>query len=148
MKKMDSELLEYINDALGIIGGVATIIGFILAIKEPQKRYFHVFYLLLIALGVSAATYQFSINAKTESVERQADALMNDWRFDYTDRGFVFASLAFLEKNRKIYPDSYSRAEQACKNFKCDDPKSDMNMVDLAFTLAGLVKGLGTLSHK
>jgi hypothetical protein len=140
-------VLQDLNEALGIIGGIATVVGFVLAIKEPHKRYFHAFYLLLIAIGVFAATYEFSINARVASIERQADALNQDRDMKYTDRGFVFAALAFLEKNKKLYPDTYSRAVEACEHYKCNDPSSDIDMVDLSYTLSGLVKGLGSLSR-
>jgi hypothetical protein len=96
-------MLQYANEALGIIGGIATIVGFVLAIREPHKRYFHAFYLLLIAAGVSAATYEFSLNARVASIERAADKLDADRDMQYTQRGFVFAALAFLEKNKDIY---------------------------------------------
>jgi hypothetical protein len=139
-------VLHYANDFFGIIGGIATVVGFVLAIKEPHKRYFHVFYLVLIAAGVSVSTYEISINARVASVERQADALIAHRDFNYTDRGFVFAALAFLEKNKKEYPDTYARAVEACEHFKCNDPSSNVEMVELSYTLNGLVMSLGTLS--
>jgi hypothetical protein len=143
-----TSVLEYANYAFGIIGGVATIIGVILTIREPHKRSFHAFYLLLVALGVAAATYEFSLNARTNSVERAADKLYADRDNRYTNRGFVFAVLAFLEKNKELYPDTYARAQEACRQFKCNDPSSNMDMIELSFALSGIVKGLGTLSSK
>jgi hypothetical protein len=56
--------------------------------------------------------------------------------------------MSFLEKNKDLFPDSYARAIQLCKNFRCDDPSSGTEIVDAAFTFAGLVRGIGTLSKK
>ncbi len=141
-------MLEYINNAIGIIGGISTVIGFILGIREPDKRYFHALYMLLIAAGVSAATYEYSINRRIESIEREADGLVDHFDHDYTSRGFVFAALAFLEKNKNLFPDAYNRASDACNKINCTDSNSDTGMVELSYTLKGLVRGLGSLASK
>lgn len=94
-------MLEDANFALGIVGGIATVVGFILTVREPHKRYIHALYLLLVGLGVAAATYEFSLNARMNSVAREADRLYVDREVKYTHRGYVYAVLAFLEKKQR-----------------------------------------------
>jgi len=79
-------------------------------------------------------------------VTRSADALVDARHMEYTHRGFILASLSFLEKNKDLFPDSYTRAIQLCEKFRCDDPDSDFELVEAAFSFAGLVRGIGTLN--
>jgi hypothetical protein len=87
----------------------------------------HVVYGLAIACLASVAVWYWQQNQRMKKVERAATVLLADEAGDesrisrYSDEGFIQASLAFLEKNRDLYPDSYSRAQDLCKLNHCLD---------------------------
>ena len=82
------------------------------------------------------------------SVERTATQMVADKKMEYTQLGFVQATLAFLEKNKDLYPDTYERALDMCRNYKCNEPGNQLDMVELSYAMSGLLKGLATIESK
>ncbi len=138
--------MEQIATIVTVVSGVCAVLSFFIPINTPRARIWHAAYILVVSGVVAYATYQGSRLARVNDVSRAADQLVKARATDFTDRGYALAALAFLEKNRDLFPDSYARATRACENFKCEDPGSSVDMVDLAFTFDGIVKGIGTLS--
>lgn len=67
---------------------------------------------------------------------------------DFTHEGYIQAALAFLEKHKDTFPDSYARAILLCENFKCFDPEADdFGLLDAASQMDGLLTGISALSN-
>ncbi|NRQ13490.1 hypothetical protein BHMPCIPO_00704 [Ensifer sesbaniae] len=132
---------------VGAVSSILTIISFFLPIKSASSKYVHAVYVALVAGVVSIATSQSLQISRLNDIARTADKLVEDREMHFTHRGYVQASLAFLEKNRDLYPDTYLRALSLCAQFSCDKPDGDAHIVDLAFTMSGLIRGLGTMSN-
>lgn len=130
---------------LGAIGSVASIIGLLLPLQARHQRMLHVGYGLVITVLASVAMWYWQQNNRVRSVERAATALVSAAQSDYTHEGFVQASLAFLEKNKDLYPESYARAQKLVQECQCQFSSS--TVVPLAFTLQGLLRGIGTLER-
>jgi hypothetical protein len=75
--------------------------------------------------------------------------------YNYSTDGFNQAALAFLEKNKDLYPDSYARAVEICKQNDCLGPqygKQDGSDIDHEYNqrnvqgaLRGLILGISKL---
>jgi hypothetical protein len=132
---------------LGAVGSVASLVGLVLPLQTRHQRILHVAYGLAIATLAAVAVWYWQLNARVKSVERAANALVADAQSDYTHEGFVQAALAFLEKNKDLYPDSYSRAQKLVQECQCQFSTTSTTVVSLSFALKGLLKGIGTLEH-
>ena len=94
---------------------------------------------------------------RVHKVERAAYALVAERR-SYSETGFTQAALAFLEKNRDLYPDTYARAQKLCEQNNCfaakyggkDTSSLDhaYNQIDVASALEGILRGIGTLESR
>ena len=131
---------------IGVVAAILTIIGFFIPIKAAWARFWHAAYILVVALIIGFATYQSSRLSRLDDIANSADRLVADRRMNFTNRGYVMAVLSFLEKNKDLYPDTYARAVETCRTFKCDDPTASVDMIDLASTFDGIVIGMGRIS--
>lgn len=130
---------------LGAVGSVASVIGLLLPVQARHQRILHVGYGLVIAILASVATWNWQQNNRVRSVERAATALVSASSMEYTHEGFVQASLAFLEKNKDLYPESYARAQKLVQDCQCQLNSSTTAVVPLSSALQGLLKGISTL---
>jgi hypothetical protein len=130
---------------LGAVGSVASVIGLLLPLQTRHQRLLHVGYGLAIASLAAVASWYWQQNNRVRSVERAATALVAAARFEYTHEGFVQASLAFLEKNKDLYPESYARAQKLVQDCQCQLNNTTTTVVPLSSALQGLLKGIGTL---
>lgn len=128
---------------LGAIGSIASVVGLFIPLQTRRQRLTHVLYSCALALLSATAVWHWSQAARVRNVERQATALVLGFQADYTPEGFILATLAFLEKNRDLYPDAYDRARKMCLNDVCVNDKS--NTITLSFAFKGLITGIGTL---
>src|SRR5687768_6043573 len=96
---------------LGIVGSIASIVGLLLPASGWRARLVHVAYgLAVVALASYAVSFRSRL-AAIERAERGARAIL-DQRQSYGDRAFLQATMAFLEKHRHEFPDSYERANR------------------------------------
>ena len=130
---------------IGAIGSVASVMGLLLPIQTRHQRLLHVVYGVAIASFSMVAVWYWQQNTRIRSVEHAATALVSHAQHDYTNEGFVQASLAFLEKNKDLYPESYTRAQKLVEDCKCLTPAHSSDVVSLSFALQGLLKGISTL---
>ena len=103
---------------LGVVSGIAGILALFLPAHGWRQRATHVIYGLFIAvLATLAFNYQSKIAART-AMENQAAALLKtaDLRNSASSRGFILASLSFLEKHKDRLPDTYNRAVKLSEN--------------------------------
>lgn len=106
--------------------------------------------LIRFLLCVAIAVFAFFMDSfhqkmkRIENIERAANQMILDYDKKYTHLGFVMATLAFLEKNKDLYPDVYKKALDMHSTYKCDEPNPTY-VVDFAFAMQGLLKGLATI---
>lgn len=142
-------------EVIGIVGSVASIIALALPAATKSQRVIHAVYVLLI-VGISSAavSYKSELN-RIHSAERAAKALIKDRRMNFTDEGFNMAALSFLEKYKDLYPDSYLRASELCKNNGCllnqhAEGTNSLNhaysQINVSSALEGMLKGIGEIS--
>lgn len=130
---------------LGAVGSVASIIALLLPLQSRFQKIIHVAYGIAIA-GISiVAMWYWQENTRLHKVERAATALLADVSMDYTDTGFTQAALAFLEKNKDLYPDAYARAQKMCEQSNCLTLSKSTDDVHLSFALQGLIRGISKL---
>ena len=130
---------------LGAIGSVASVVAIFVPLQTQHQRVVHVAYSCAIAMLSAVAVWYWYQNTRIRSVERAATALVSRASFDYTDQGFILASLAFLEKNKDLYPDAYSRAHNMCLNNECISPRDSMDVVRISFAFKGLLRGIAAI---
>lgn len=133
---------------LGAVSGVASIVGLALPLTTRHQRVVHLLYGLAIVALSSTAVWYWSQNNRLRSVERTASVLVAERQMGYTNEGFIQAALAFLEKNKDLYPEAYARAQKLCEVNSCLTLNHSIESVDLAFALEGLLKGIGTLEGR
>lgn len=142
---------------LSIVGSAASIVGLFLPASSLKQKLIHVIYGLAIAgLATTAVWYQQKLS-RANDVSRQARELIEARRMEFTNEGFIQAALAFLEKNKDLYPDSYSRAQELCRLHKCfssaysDEVRSSLShgyeLSDAASALAGLLRGIAAITR-
>ena len=110
---------------LGAIGSIASLIGWLLPLKSSNQRILHVAYSAAIAVLASTTVWYWQANQRVHRVEQAASRLIENVVFDYSTEGFIQAALAFLEKNKDLYPNSYVRAQQICELNDCLGPRYD-----------------------
>lgn len=130
---------------LSAVGSIASLIAFVLPLQTKHQRFVHLAYGLSIFAITSVAVWYWSQFNRIKNVERAATSLVSQREMKYTHEGYIQAALAFLEKNKDIYPDAYERAKQLCNINNCLVLKDSTESVHLAFALDGLLKGIGTL---
>ncbi|MBK3478916.1 hypothetical protein JJD66_22770 [Pseudomonas sp. MF6751] len=130
---------------LGAVGSVASIIALLLPLQSRFQKLVHVAYGIAIAGFSIVAMWYWLQNARIHSVERAATTLLAGVRMDYTSLGFTQAALAFLEKNKDLYPDAYARAQKMCEHSNCLALSKSTDEVNLSYALQGLIRGISTL---
>jgi hypothetical protein len=139
---------------LGAVGSVASIVGLALPLQTRHQRLMHFVYGLLVAMLASVAVWYWQATQRVHRVERVAASLVEDRR-RFSEVGFTQAALAFLEKNRDLYPDTYARAQKICEQNNCfgaqhgGKTKSSLdhvfNQIDVASAMEGILRGIGKL---
>lgn len=130
---------------LGAVGSVASIIALLLPLQSRFQKLVHVAYGIAIAGFSIVAMWYWLQNARIHNVERAATTLLAGVSMDYTSLGFTQAALAFLEKNKDLYPDAYARAQKMCEHSNCLALSKSTDEVNLSSALQGLIRGISTL---
>ena len=130
---------------LSAVGSIASVVGLMLPAQGWRQRAIHLVYGVAIVATTASAFWYWKENSRIRSVERTATAMVAGASSNYTHAGFSHAALAFLEKNKDLYPDSYKRAQKLVDDCKCMAPTETSDVVSLSFALQGLLKGIGTL---
>src|SRR5262245_53985832 len=100
--------------SLGFLGSVAAIVGLLLPAQTWRLRIVHVVYgLVIVALSYWLLGSRTRI-VRIQAAEKAARAILDN-RTSYSDAGFIQGSLAFLEKHKTEFPDTYQRANRICE---------------------------------
>lgn len=146
VKKVNSqETIVNVISFIGLLSSVAGLVGWILPISNKNPRVLHAVYGFFIALLSASTVWYCDAYSRTKIVEKSANKLIESKGFHYTDEGFIQASLAFLEKNKDLYPDSYERAKLICQKNNCTPTHFSTETSHIASSFEGLIKGIGTL---
>lgn len=151
---------------IGLVSAVATLISLLIDKAGYGTRKYHAAYVFFVAILASFYTYDSTesetknqaLQAKIElitSIEYKAgQVLKNTARVtDGEKRGFVFATLAFLERNKDSVPDSYALARQfaigsnVLENKQDDGPQrlyQTWRLNDAADAMESLLTGLSS----
>jgi len=144
------------SDILKIIPVLAGVVGYFGFSKIAKYRWYCAIYSLLIVASSLVAFHYLNKYNRTQEVERQANLLSQNRRMNYTSEGYIMAALAFLEKNKDLYPDAYRNAMKLCESNDCFSQKygrndavtsldHGFNMITVASQLDGIVTGIGSL---
>lgn len=148
---------------LGIIGSVASVIGLLLPAAGWKAKTTHVLYgLAIAALTYVLLQYQSQVGELTR-IEHQARKLANSQQLPdgsgagnpyVSDRGFILASLTFIEKYKERFPDTYARAKQFSEHAGVLEPASagtladqsarEKNLDDGARAMRALLEGIAS----
>lgn len=142
---------------LAIVSSAASIVGLFLPAQGWKQRVVHAIYGLVIA-GLAGTVIQYHTRlSRIQSAERAASELVEKEPL-MTDKGFNFAALAFLEKNKDLFPDSYARAQEICLKNNCTgreygDPNENSlhhawNQIDVSSALKGLLEGIAVIEKE
>jgi hypothetical protein len=141
-------------EIVGLVSGVAGIVGFLLPASGWKSRAVHAVWVVLIALAAGFAGYYQRRLSRVEDVARSATTMVCEREMHYTQAGFTEATLAFLERNRDLYPDTYARAVTLANKTECSSSNKECSgsiqhgtdVIDLSFAMQGLLRGISTLS--
>lgn len=148
--------MDNFNVVVGVVGAAGGIISIWMATKGLKKKLIGFFGLACIAL----ATYFFADFAirkdaklkRLELISRQANALVDRRKMDFTSKGFVIAGLSFLEANKTELPDTYQRALALCKNYKCTTPDKELqsgsNSIEAEFIMSSILRGIAIIKSE
>jgi hypothetical protein len=131
----------------GLLGTILSIATFFIPENWKSKRITLALFVFFIVILSSIIVNQNNKLTRVRKISRAANELVNKREIEFTHEGYIQAGLTFLEQNKDIYPDSYSRANNIYIKYKNADP-SNNNVVDLVFEMDGLIKGIGTLNSE
>jgi hypothetical protein len=140
---------------IGLVGSLASIISLFIAAPGWKSKLTHIFYALVVtAIATIAFEYknertiaQMELN-RMKDIEQQAHILLSsrDQSTSGSAKGFMLASLTFLEKNKDLFPETYIRAKSLCQNagFLSDGTQSNHynKMYEGATAMHYLIKGV------
>lgn len=138
---------------VGLVSSIAGIVALLLPAQGWRQRAIHVVYGMSISILASRAlNYQSKIRAMS-AIEKQAAILLEttDFGDGASARGFILASLSFLEKHRAELPETYLRASKLAENSgvlvnKQDDGMARLyqgwSMIEAAGAMKQLVRGI------
>lgn len=131
---------------LGIISGIVTIISLFIPEKWRTKKTFLTVTLIVVIFISGWITDMNSRLDRVKSVQKSAMVLMDRRNSEFTDKGFIQASLSFMEENKDLYPDSYQRAIQIQEGIKDKWYSGDIS--DAAYEMEGLIYGIAILNRE
>lgn len=142
----------------GAVGTLASILSLFISNNTKWAKWIHACYTLLIVGIISGfVSYQQAVKeglselSEIKRVERQAAALSDPWDFSTPGMqlGYSLSVLAFLEKNKALYPETYDRAKTVCENLGCYSSKQadgyGPGLRDAATAMRELVRGISSL---
>jgi len=153
-------------EAFGIFGAVSSIISLYISSPGWKSKAVHIAYsLLMVGMVIWFMSYQAEVKEsmaeleRIKRIEKQAEFLVGkiDLGTSGNMAGYVQAVLAFLEKHRDIYPETYERAKTLCENAGCTDVGTSKGndtmdhfsrMQEASSSMRMLIKGVSTLGEK
>ena len=150
-------------ELFAIFGSFASILSLIILRISRWSPLIHIAYaLFIVAIVLGFVTYkegvqqQLSELQKIKRIERQADSLLTplDLSTAGLKAGYALSVLAFFEKHRQLYPETYKRAKVLCDNAGCtkvgrqegnDSLGHFSRMQDVSSAMKELARGVSSL---
>lgn len=152
-------------DQIFTLGGtIVAVLSFVFQFLEfvKNKKILHITVSVLLIVSTGVSVYFWNQIQVKNNISVAAAKLVEYKKDTFTinhldDAQFIMASLAFLEKNKDIYPDSYKRAQKICESNYCDKPQYkkesldyssldyDYNTSNAAKQIEGILKGISML---
>lgn len=129
---------------LGIISAIVTILSLFIPDKLRTNKAFLIIMLIVVVFASGWITNMNSKLDRIKNVQKSAMELINKRTAEFTDKGFIQASLSFMEENKDLYPDSYQRAIQIQEKLK--DKWYSGDFTDAAYEMKGLIYGIAILN--
>lgn len=130
---------------IGLVGSIASIVGIALALPNWKSRVLHAIYgLSITALSAGLAHYYTSLS-HAQNFEIQARKLLTQTEFQNDDRAVMLAGLAFMEKYKEEFPETFSAAKELCISAGVvGSGKSDkyLSTSDGSRAIRGMLEGL------
>ncbi|MCX2481057.1 hypothetical protein OQY15_18275 [Pedobacter sp. MC2016-15] len=133
-------------DILGLMGLVSSIIGiasFFLPDSWRSKKRTIFICIILTSMLSGYIVYQYNALSRIRKVSKAAQLLMEGRQMNFGYRGYVQASLAFLEQNKDLYPDSYERAKMIALERKNESSVDD---IEAASSIDGIIRGIAIIN--
>jgi hypothetical protein len=145
--------------SIGFAGGVASLITLFVSAPSWRSRVVHAIYVLAITVLAGAYIAHQSRITELTSVEHEARVLFEsaDLSSDGSTRGFILASLSFMEKHKARFPDTYEHAKQLAVNSGVLASKQEMaterlyqswKLADVGAAMRSLLQGLAGAPSK
>lgn len=153
--------MEYFEILMLAIGGLAGLVTLWNSAEGWKRKLVQIVSLLVMVSAIytvtSMRTELAEKNAEIErraSIERQAATMLSNKTMKYTHAGFIAASLAFLEKHKSDFPDTYARAILICENTGCfespnkrkDRLEHGWDAIAVASQMAGVLRGIADMN--
>lgn len=142
----------------GILGSLASMLSLFVSENTKWAKFIHAAYsALIVAMILGFISYQESVKSQIgelgeiKKIERQATSLASprDLTTSGNMLGYSLSVLAFLEKHRDKYPDTYERAKDVCSKSNCYDDLSYISkMQKTSSAMRELIRGISTLDGK
>ncbi len=132
---------------LSIIASVASILGLIISIVKDQRLIIKIILTLSFISFSGTSIYIAHIHNeldRKEAIEKSAHALINN-KVSTSYRGFVYASLTFLEVNKDLYPDTYKNAIKIAEDM--ESSTSIYAEMDAASAMKDILYGIAILNE-
>lgn len=130
---------------IGVVGSIASVIGVAMALPTLRSRAIHAAYGLFITALSAGVVYYHQQAAEAKDFEIQAARLLDNTRFENDDRAIMLATLAFLEKHKEKFPETYVAARDLCVSAGLvGTAKADgrLSTMDGSRAVRGLLEGL------
>ena len=141
---------------VGFLGSIASLVALFVGAIGWKAKLIHGIYAAAI-LVLSGLTYaQESKLSEIRNIERAAQRLSKS-TLELTDEGAILAIMAFLEKVRSEFPDTYARAKEiyekndlVTSTYRVTEGSSELRhewtKLEVASALRGLLNGIAESS--
>ncbi len=152
--------MNELSTTIGLVGAIASIISLFISAPGWKSKMVHIAYALVVT-AVATIAFEYKNDRLIEQlelqrfkdIEQQANLLLRnrDQSTSGAAKGFMLASLTFLEKNKDFFPDTYERAKKLCDNAGCietgynsngSQPQHFDKMYEGATAMRYLIKGI------
>lgn len=134
---------------ISVISNFITIVGFFFTIIKKSKWQVSCLCIIIIPILIGFSIYTKNIEDKIsriENIHRAAYELKSKQNTEFSSAGFVQAVLTFLETNKDLYPETYTRALEIEKKMR--NSESIYANLDAASEISGIIYGIAILNDE
>lgn len=139
-------------EIIGIIAFVLAVVQTALPAKVVKTKLSRFIYTLILLTVAMFAGYYFSKLKLMNDISEDARELLAQKYEEFSSSGgFIQAALSFLETHKVVYPGSYERALEICKNYDCQGISEGVEGVyndsDARSKLSGIIQGIAIMAN-